>query len=124
MMAVEKRPTMPMMARMMLVSDQYIIESKGHGTVESHRKPPKRLCVRVYVSANNGDTVTFTVSVDELTERLNLSEEDISDAFNRDIIVEVSLSVVDELNDDLVCSNIEHDVADGSGLNVGRLDEH
>ena len=80
--------------------------------------------MRVYVSANNGDTVTFTVSVDELTERLNLSEEDISYAFNRDIIVEVSLSVVDELNDDLVCSNIEHDVADGSGLNVGRLDEH
>ena len=80
--------------------------------------------MRVYLSANNGDAVTFTVSVDELTERLNLSEEDISDAFNRDIIVEVSLSVVDELNDDLVCSNIEHDVADGSGLNVGRLDEH
>jgi hypothetical protein len=31
MMAVEKRPTMPMMARMIVDSDQYIIENKGHG---------------------------------------------------------------------------------------------
>ena len=80
--------------------------------------------MKVYVSADNGDIVTFAVSIDELTKRLNLTKEDISHSLNVNIIVEISLSVVDELNDDLVCSNIEHDVTDGRRLNVGRLNEH
>ena len=75
-------------------------------------------------STNDGYTVTFAVSIDELTEGLNLSEEDISHSLNVNVIVEISLSVADELNDDLVCSNIEHDVTDGRRLNVGRLNEH
>jgi hypothetical protein len=75
-------------------------------------------------SANNGVTIAFAVSVDKLTSRLNFTIEKVNNGFSVHVIVEVSLSVVDELNNHLISLKVKTNVADVGGLKVGRLEEH
>ena len=67
--------------------------------------------------ADNSCHLWLTVSIDKLTNRLKLTEEERHNCILIDIIVEVSLCVVDVLNNHLVSGRIEHD-----GTNVGRLE--
>ena len=68
-------------------------------------------------SADNSSHVRLAICIDKLTNRLKLTKEELSNCFTIDVIVEISLSVVDVLNDHLIGGRIEHDAAD-----VGRLD--
>ena len=81
-------------------------------------------CERLGYSANNGVTIAFAICIDKLTSRLILTEEEVDNSFGVHVIVEVSLSVVDELYDHLIGGRIETNGTDVRGLNVGRLEEH
>ena len=67
--------------------------------------------------ADNSCHLWLTVSIDKLTNRLKLTEEERHNSIFVDVIVEISLGVVDVLNNHLVGGRIEHD-----GTNVGRLE--
>ena len=68
-------------------------------------------------SADNSCHLWLAVSINKLTNRIKLTEEERHNSIFVDVIVEISLSVVDVLNNHLVCGRIEHD-----GTNVGRLE--
>ena len=68
-------------------------------------------------SADNSCHLWLAVSINKLTNRIILTEEEINNCFLADVIVEISLSVVDVLNDHLIGGRIEHD-----GTHVGRLE--
>jgi hypothetical protein len=75
-------------------------------------------------SADNSCHLWLTVSIDKLTNRLKLTEEERHNSFFTNVVVKISLSVVDVLNDHLVIGRIEHDGADVGRLEVVRLEEH
>jgi len=81
-------------------------------------------CERLSYSANNGVTIAFAICIDKLTNRLILTIEEVKNSLSIHVIVEVSLSVVDELYDHLVSLKVKANVANVGGLNVGRLEEH
>ena len=81
-------------------------------------------CERLSYSANNGVTIALTKGIHELTSRLILTKEKVNDGFTVHVIVQVSLSVVDELNDHLIGARVETDGTDVGGLKIGRLEEH
>jgi hypothetical protein len=68
-------------------------------------------------SADNSCHLWLAVSIDKLTNRIIITEEEINNCFLANVIVEISLSVVDVLNNHLVSGRIEHD-----GTHVGRLE--
>lgn len=68
-------------------------------------------------SADNSCHLWLAVSINKLTNRIKLTEEERHNSIFVDVIVEISLSVVDVLNNHLVSGRIEHD-----GTHVGRLE--
>ena len=75
-------------------------------------------------SANDGVLIAFAICIDKLTSRLKLSVEIIEKCFSANVLIEVRLSVVDELNDNLVSAQVQTQTTDVGRLNVGSLKEH
>jgi hypothetical protein len=75
-------------------------------------------------SANDGVLIAFAICIDKLTSRLKLSVEIIEKCFSANVLIEVRLSVVDELNDNLISAQVQTQTTDVGRLNVGSLKEH
>ena len=74
--------------------------------------------------ADDSCHVGFAICIDKLTKRLNLTKENISNCINTYVVVEISLAVILELNDNLVGRRIEHDVTNDGRIDGVRLKEH
>ena len=68
--------------------------------------------------------IAFAVCIDKLTSRVKLTEEEVKNSFGRDILIEVSLCIVDELNHCLIGGRVELEGCNVGGLQVVSLEEH
>ena len=91
---------------------------------EDYRKGPKSFSIIYSELANNGVLIALAVCIDKLTSRLNLTKEEVNNCIAVDVLVEVSLSVVDELNHCLIGGRIELQRCNVGGLDVVSLEEH
>lgn len=75
-------------------------------------------------SADNSCHVGFAICIDKLTKRLNLTKENISNCINTYVVIEISLVVILELNNNLIGRRIEQDVTNDGRIDGVRLKEH
>lgn len=74
--------------------------------------------------ADDSCHVGFAICINKLTERLNLTEENISNGFNTYVVIEISFAVILELNNNLISRRVQHDVTNVRRIESVRLKEH
>jgi len=83
-----------------------------------------KVCERKKQLTDDSCHVGFAICIDKLTKRLNLTEENISNCINTHVVIEISLGVILELNDNLIGRRVQQDVTNDRRIDGVRLKEH